>query len=390
VYPTKKRLGQAQPQKLPVTGRWKPNLIGFWLIWGLAITLFALGLPSQAMTNYVSIKDSAFTPNQLAISPGETVTWTQDDNTEHSVTSSDQLFNSNTLVPGDTFSFTFDTVGTYNYFCVFHGAGNMAGTINVSEPTENTPPDPPSNLLPPDRATNQPLAVQLSASPFVDADTNDFHAASQWLVRYAENNAVAVDSGPVTGGSLTNYHPAGLIDGTTFEWQVRYMDGRRSWGNYSPPTRFTTLVSFNEPGVGLRGSYSQKADFTSPLVVETNALINFDWGKARPNRRITADAFTVRWEGSVLPKFSETYQFEFEFCGRARVWVNGGLLIDDWTGSAYNVARRAAVSLAAGQLVPVRIEYAADPAGARAILRWMSPNVPMEVIPTVRLFPWTP
>jgi len=229
--------------------------------------------------------------------------------------------------------------------------------------------------------------LQLNTTPFSDPEATDFHAASQWIVRNASNQVVAADSGFVSGVNLTSYSPAGLIEETAYAWQVRYKDGRGAWSAFSAPTRFTTLAAFKVPGVGLRGAYHSSADFTNALVVITNGMINFDWGKARPHRRITTDEFAVRWEGAVLPKFSELYQFEFEFRGRARVWVNNELLIDDWTVSPFILARRAAVRVVAGQLMPMRIEYAADPAGALAILKWMSLSVPMEVIPTVRLFP---
>ena len=356
----------------------------------VAIVCVFVRLQCPAVTNYVSINESAFIPDQIAIYPGDTVTWTQDDSTEHSVTSEDLYINSGNMSPGDVFSFTFNEVGTFPYYCVFHGISAMAGVVTVSEPGENTPPHTPSNVSPPDNATNQPVSILLSAEPFSDPDPADFHATSQWIVRYANNNSIVVDSGTVTGNKLTNFSPAGLIDGTTYEWQVRYGDGRRGWSEYSKPTRFTTLVAFSEPGIGLRGSYYSDAGFTNPLVIVTNTTIDFDWGKTRPHRRVTTDDFAVRWEGSVLPRFSERYQFEFEFRGRARVWVKEELLIDDWTHSPFILARRVAIPLVAGQLVPVKIEYAADPQGATAILRWMSPSVPAEVIPTLRLFPPMP
>jgi plastocyanin len=353
----------------------------------VAICFLLLCPAAPATTNVVVIKDSTFIPDRLAIYPGDTVTWTQDDNVEHSVTSPDSLFNSATLAPGEVFSHTFNEKGDFPYFCVFHGAGSMAGLVTVAEPTDNAAPGAPTNTLPANGATNQPLAAQLSATPFADPDTADFHAASQWIVRYASDQAIVADSGPVAGLSLTSYSPPGLIEETAYVWQVRYKDGRGAWSEYSAPTRFTTLAALKIPGLGLRGAYFATADLTNALVVVTNATINFDWGKTRPHRRVTTDQFAVRWEGAVLPKYSELYQFEFEFRGRARVWVNNELLINDWTPSPFILARRANVRLAAGQLVPVRIEYAADPAGALAILRWMSQNVPTEIIPTTRLYP---
>ena len=354
----------------------------------ITIILTAFCLTAKADNYDIIIEGSAYNPNELAINIGDTVTWTHNDNTEHTVTSDDALFNSGTMLLGDQFGLTFNTVGTYPYYCLFHGH-SMSGVIYVSEPAPNNPPVTPVNVLPVNNASNQPVAVQLRGSAFSDIDA-DFHAASQWIVRYANNNVVAVDSGSVTGTSLTNYSPAGLAEGTTYDWQVRYKDGRGAWSAYSNPKRFTTLVSFSEPGIGLRASYNNVVDFNSPLVVVTNAAINFDWGNTRPNRRITADDFAVRWEGSLLPQFTDQYAIQLQYHGRARVWVNNQLLIDEWNGCSFSQTRRGLISLVAGQLTAVRVEYVADPSGALAILRWTSPGLPMEVVPTTRLFPYAP
>ena len=357
-----------------------------WL--ALALLTLVFCPTTQAATHYVSILDSTYSPSELAINVGDTVTWTQDDvTTEHSVTSLDDLFDSNTLIPGAVYSLVFNVAGTFPYYCTHHGL-SMSGVIVVSDSAENDPPVTPVNVSPANNASNQPVAVQLRAGSFSDPDSIDFHGASQWVLRYASNGAVAVDSGVVTGVNLTNYSPAGLFEGTTYDWQVRYRDGRGTWSGYSTATRFTTLVSVSAQGSGLRASYNNVVDFLAPLVVVTNATVDFNWGHVRPHRRITADDFAVRWEGSVLPQFTQPYQIQFQYQGRARVWVNNQLLINEWEGCSFGQTRRGAVSLVAGQLAPVRVEYAADPAGAQATLRWTAgTNLPLEVIPTARLFP---
>ncbi len=57
----------------------------------------------------------------LTIKVGTTVTWTNDDpELLHTVTDVDGAFDSGFLDPGASFSFTFDTPGEYEYFCLPH------------------------------------------------------------------------------------------------------------------------------------------------------------------------------------------------------------------------------------------------------------------------------
>jgi plastocyanin len=75
----------------------------------------------------VEIKDFAFNPKELDVPAGTTVTWTNLDQVAHTATAGKGEFNSGNLNPGESFSFTFDTPGTYVYNCSYHPS--MQGTI---------------------------------------------------------------------------------------------------------------------------------------------------------------------------------------------------------------------------------------------------------------------
>ena len=80
-----------------------------------------------ATTPTVSISSSAFSPANLTIKAGDTVTWTNSDNAAHTVTGAD--FDSGGLVHGEKYSHTFDKTGTFDYACRFHPS--MMGRVTV-------------------------------------------------------------------------------------------------------------------------------------------------------------------------------------------------------------------------------------------------------------------
>jgi|APFre7841882654_1041346.scaffolds.fasta_scaffold106337_1 plastocyanin len=70
--------------------------------------------------NNVTIGDDFFNPGSLNVTAGTTVTWTNRGNRGHTVTSDQGAFDSGSLNPGGTFSFTFKDKGTFSYHCNFH------------------------------------------------------------------------------------------------------------------------------------------------------------------------------------------------------------------------------------------------------------------------------
>jgi plastocyanin len=99
---------------------------------------------AAASSSEVVIQLVAFKPDQLEVTAGTTVTWTNRDPGAHTVTSGtveqggsgvtqepDGTFDSGEIGEGDSFAQTFDEPGTYQYFCSLHPA-TMRGEIRVT------------------------------------------------------------------------------------------------------------------------------------------------------------------------------------------------------------------------------------------------------------------
>jgi plastocyanin len=97
---------------------------------GAALTTAALPQTSSNAGHNVSIANFAFTPAQLTVKAGETVTFVNADDETHTATAVDRSFDSGRLDRNARFSHTFTKPGTYPYQCLIHTS--MKGTIVVT------------------------------------------------------------------------------------------------------------------------------------------------------------------------------------------------------------------------------------------------------------------
>jgi LPXTG-motif cell wall-anchored protein len=82
-----------------------------------------------AASGSVTIADFQFTPTQITIDQGDTVTWRNDGPSSHSATAPGGSFDTGIFAAGQTRSHTFSEAGTFSYICTPHP--NMHGTIVV-------------------------------------------------------------------------------------------------------------------------------------------------------------------------------------------------------------------------------------------------------------------
>ncbi len=77
------------------------------------------GTPVTGIT-HMTMQNFAYQPAHIQVRVGTTVTWTNQDSVPHSVTFKNGMKDSGLLSQGQSFSYTFNTPGAYQYYCTVH------------------------------------------------------------------------------------------------------------------------------------------------------------------------------------------------------------------------------------------------------------------------------
>ena len=170
------------------------------------IAALALALPVNALaaTTAIKINATAFAPKTATINQGDTVKWTNADKVDRQLVADSGAFASPILKPGASYSFTFNTPGTFNY----HDAlkPTVKGTITVKGP-------PPSVTL----GAGEPILVY----------------GSQTTITGTVNNGLANEPVVITA------HPYGS---TTVQQVATVMTGQG--GGFSVTVKPTILTTY--------------------------------------------------------------------------------------------------------------------------------------------------
>jgi plastocyanin len=91
--------------------------------------MLAFGAVAAQDANVVTIDNFTFSPKELTVAVGTTVKWVNHDDIPHTVVNTDKAFRSKALDTDDAFSYTFASVGSFDYFCGLHP--HMVGKVIV-------------------------------------------------------------------------------------------------------------------------------------------------------------------------------------------------------------------------------------------------------------------
>ena len=158
------------------------------------------------------------------------------------------------------------------------------------------------------------------------------------------------------------------------------------WINSLPPSQ--PPVALGE-GTGLAATYFNNIDLTNQALQRIDPTVNFNWGGGSPDPSIGNDTYSARWEGFIEVPSSGVYTFYTYTDDGVRLWVDGELIINNWTDHG-PTEDQAEIGMGIGNLVPIRLEWYENGGGAVMELRWSSGQVAQQVVPQQYLYPEMP
>lgn len=125
---------------------------------------------------------------------------------------------------------------------------------------------------------------------------------------------------------------------------------------------------------GLRAEYFDNIKLEGkPLMRRTDATVNFMWGFQGISAKL-AKNYSVRWTGLLKSPTTDDYVLGFSGQDGYRVWVDGGLMIEDWTTHRPSTTQTKSIHLEKGKEYSIKIEYYQTVRAAEARLIWGVPG----------------
>ena len=143
-------------------------------------------------------------------------------------------------------------------------------------------------------------------------------------------------------------------------------------------SRFEHVTTDGTTLPGLRGEYFPNSNLAgAPTITRVENSINFDWQTTAPIPGHGVKDFSARWTGRIRPEESGTFTLAARCDDGMRVWLNGELVVDEWTAHAA-LTRRVERELRAGRAYDLKVEYFQLAGEAVAQVGW-GPSDPAQL-----------
>jgi hypothetical protein len=152
----------------------------------------------------------------------------------------------------------------------------------------------------------------------------------------------------------------------------------------APSPTPTPIVTPPALGTGLYGSYFKNNNLTNLGGTRTDATVDFNWGTGNPGFGLGNSNFSVRWCGQIEFPLADNYILYANKDDGARIWLDGVLILDQWTSAPAEYAS-SAIAVAASGKHDIIIEYWENTGSAQMHLSWASGAITKTVVPQGRL-----
>ena len=135
---------------------------------------------------------------------------------------------------------------------------------------------------------------------------------------------------------------------------------------------------------GVTGEYFSGVSLSALKFSRIDPVIDFTWGLGSADPRLPLDLFAVRWTGRVKTEAAGLYGFSVQSDDGVRLWVNGQLVVNNWSDHALT-ENSGSLALPAGTWINLRAEYYERAGSATLRLLWTPPGQSKRVIPAASL-----
>lgn len=163
---------------------------------------------------------------------------------------------------------------------------------------------------------------------------------------------------PAGGGSsyTTPLHTVSLVEGLR-NLLPSGTDVRHLPNPYSADIRFKHVDDQSQVRPGFQAEYFSNSTLSGqPSLRRMDQQIAFDWGTSAPDATLPADSFSVRWTTGFEVERAARYRFMTRSDDGMRVYLDGALIVDDWSDHGVRIAV-SDVNLEAGHTYSLRVEY---------------------------------
>lgn len=237
------------------------------------------------------------------------------------------------------------------------GPGNTAGSPGAPISTTNWQAQWNGYFVAPQSGTYMFGAVNDDAMTISVDGTQVYNVADCFSGTPCYGSGIILTAGQVV--QFQANYAQGTFGDEAHIW-VQTPDGK---GQVVPSNWFQTGVRPTANSHGLVGHY-YKDDGTHTIptnpnaafLTRTDSLLSFNWPGTSPIPN-GPTAYTVRWTGYFTAPVTGTYSFGAQADDGSRITVNGTQVENNWQAGGFGLLYGSSVSLAAGQAVPITVDY---------------------------------